>query len=398
MTDKLVCGESTFGDAFDSINELILGNNKQSVTPYDRTDDPSIATVIASTDTTGLTKNVYYFASPELFRLNGYVKLDNDEISGIRLLQANGGDSGHINFEGENWWQTSATISFNVNCESCFIVTKSTTGLKSIRINGKYLDRNSNITAVASTFGYLVTFPSRATYEIEVLTTMENGSFKGVKVKEIDSVTAPSKSGVKTMYVGDSYSVDENVKICGNSWPEQVSLKMGWDNYLVSGIGGTGFISDNATSTNYIERISDVQAFLPDVLYVAATINDGSFLVTLQAAVVTYINAVRAIVPNCIIIIVGANGSVDSAFDAVGAEATTKLGYDELISSGVTDLYFMPSATNAVPLVSGTGDEGAPDGTGNADIFISDDNVHTSFDGQIHYASQVIKFTEELFT
>lgn len=149
---------------------------------------------------------------------------------------------------------------------------------------------------------------------------------------------------------------------------------IGCDDVANLGLGGTGFIAGTSMLGTYIQRIQDVTAINPDVVYIAGAKNDapGPALVT---AAVLYYQALRAALPNAMIIQTGTYGGTSpSALAAIDASLISAVA-----QFGDSNTYFIPASTDNPPWGTGTGWQGALSGAGNNDIYIGPtDNTHPS--------------------
>jgi len=121
----------------------------------------------------------------------------------------------------------------------------------------------------------------------------------------------PPNHSVKIALEGDS--ITDMTGIGAFSWSARIEVALneylGCQNILNNAIGGTGLIANNSgTATTYIQRLPDIVAFNPDILIINGVHNDsGAASATRIAAMLTYLAAVRAALPNCSIGIIGSN-------------------------------------------------------------------------------------------
>lgn len=174
--------------------------------------------------------------------------------------------------------------------------------------------------------------------------------------------------------VGDSF-------IGGSSWHpgtnersvhHRLAYQLGATQYQADGVGGSGYISSGSEtpfgSATRLARISTAA----DIIVIAGGINDTA--TGLQAAVVSYLQAVRARCPNALIVVCG------SWAGNTGPSATI-LDKENQISAAVTQLadpriVFVPISTANNAVTFGTGNVSALANNGNSDVYTSPDGIH----------------------
>lgn len=158
----------------------------------------------------------------------------------------------------------------------------------------------------------------------------------------------------------------------------QLGSLIGCDHIVSLGVGGTGYIAAGA-GYNYIGRLRDIVRVNPDVLYMANNFNDsGSTSAQRAAAVLSYLQGVRAVLPNGIIILGGTVGGTSPTNNAL-LETDIATGVAQF---GDRNTFFLPMATDPTPYETGTGNLGATNGSGNNDIYKGpSDTTHLSFMG-----------------
>ena len=159
---------------------------------------------------------------------------------------------------------------------------------------------------------------------------------------------------------------------------------VGCDDVSNLGVGGSGFIAGNGTTVlPYIQRIADLVALQPDVVYIGGAQNDGGQGAAIQTAALAYYQAVRAALPSAMIIQAGTySGSTLAVLQATDAYLQAAV-----VASGDKNIYFLPTSTDTPTWNSGTGNLGAVANNGSNDIYIGpSDSVHPSQQGTIYLA------------
>jgi hypothetical protein len=205
-----------------------------------------------------------------------------------------------------------------------------------------------------------------------------------------DSVFASSNpNGYRMCIVGDSITAGSSSgpSIAGNSFAYQFANLIGCNDVVQNAAGGTGFTVDSSGSQlTYIGRVADVIDLAPDIVYIHGAYNDQpTASATRIAAMVAYMRAVRAGLPNAIIIITGTyGGAIIASMIAVENDQITAV---EQFADNRT--YFIPVSTDVIPWMSGTGNLTAPNGSGNSDIYVGpSDAAHPSNMGISYWAKR----------
>jgi lysophospholipase L1-like esterase len=222
-----------------------------------------------------------------------------------------------------------------------------------------------------------------------------NDSFYGVYTKPTDRVW-PVKSKTNVVWVGDSL-------IAGaNSFPSymsadvctRVAQQTGIFDVVNCGSGGTGFIADNGgNKTNHNNRLSDFTAHNPDVLIIAGCHNDAGYTDVEQLSAYTqFLNAFRAAMPDCRIIVFGTcYGSTADPSSFENADNNLKQAIDTI---GDDNTEWVPVATSPSPWIFGVGNDSDQRGEGNVDFFQSNDSTHPNQVGIFYradnYATEIL--------
>jgi lysophospholipase L1-like esterase len=118
-------------------------------------------------------------------------------------------------------------------------------------------------------------------------------------------------SDYKIAIEGDSIFDNTFIASFHYSWRTEQAFGnlLGCGNVYSNTIGGTGLISDQSgTATTYIQRLSDIVSFNPDLLIIGGCHNDvGQTSTVRKAAMLAYLKAVRSALPNVVVAIFGTN-------------------------------------------------------------------------------------------
>ncbi len=195
--------------------------------------------------------------------------------------------------------------------------------------------------------------------------------------------------------------------ICGSSYisgsaQHPVTQSLGWGaltakllncvDYWQDSFGaGTGYSTVNPYI--YPSRVLSLLQYNPDVVVVAGGgINDRNVVgITSgieQTNVLTYLQTVRAALPNAIIMVIGSEagavGPSNAIFQMEAAMAAAVVQFAD------PWCFFIPqSSTSAEKAwMSGTGTTAATNGSGNSDVYIGADGIHPVQAGCLYYAQQ----------
>jgi lysophospholipase L1-like esterase len=216
--------------------------------------------------------------------------------------------------------------------------------------------------------------------------------------------------------VGDSQSVRYANTYSGlDTYPVIAQRLLGLPDAVCSGWPSTGFTaSAGITNNTYLGRAilgtnglnGDLiihNAYRPiNYIVVQGSTNDnndstgaqngGQAPTAVQAAALTFFQAVRTYFPTIPIFVTGvlvAGGRPASAAQ-IANENAVAAAVAQRAASGDELIFFFPistAANNAAPFFTGTGNEGAPTGSGNSDWDVGTDGVHLNTRGHYVYAN-----------
>ncbi|MGH6838717.1 MAG: SGNH/GDSL hydrolase family protein [Methylocella sp.] len=282
-----------------------------------------------------------------------------------------------------------------------------------IIVNGMYIDSIIQLSNSGNSF-YTIDFSNvtsftgidaAAGYQRNTITIDCDGGqdFKAVNCLPTSTLSYPDvKDNFTTAFIGDSQGGSGGPSpTLQSAFPWQMMHLMGLPDMQNCSIGGTG-LANAGTATNYGgHAIADLQyqnSFRPiGLIIVQLSANDHDITgllpnPALKAASLTFFQALRAAFPSVPIVATGVvtGGavalSVNQAIEAVSAANIATLQ-----AAGDSMLFYVPASLDpGGAWITGTGHVGAPNGTGNADVDISSDNLHMSPSGQSLYARKAM--------
>jgi lysophospholipase L1-like esterase len=282
-----------------------------------------------------------------------------------------------------------------------------------IIINGRYIDSSIQLANGGNSF-FTIDFSNVTSqtgidaaigYQRNTITIDCNGAqdFKGVNCLPTGTLSYPTTpDNFTAAIIGDSQGGG------GGPSPTQQSA-FGWQMMYLMGlpdlqncsIGGTGFVAAN-TATNYGgHAIADLEyqnAFRPiGLIFVQLSANDHDITDLLSAPglaanSLAFFQALRAAFPSVPIVATGVvtGGAVALSVNQ-SIEAISAANISTLQAAGDSMLFYVPASLDpGGAWITGTGNTGAPNGTGNADFDISSDNLHMTEAGQSLYARKAM--------
>jgi len=283
------------------------------------------------------------------------------------------------------------------------ILTKYSSGGYRIKVDGQYAatgtkGRNSPSFGTNGEIYIPIDWTGVRKLRLYELECDPNVYFMGVRTDKISTVFKSDgfDDNIRHMVITDSYGDDPNV-LTTDLQPGFAGILAnisGIRNTLVSSSGATGYISTaSGTRYNAIQRLIDVQNFMPHKVTVALGVNDTQQAIYVNQANMTqkvndYFDALQAIVPNALITVIGP-----------WAKTTAAPGSDlDIVRNGIkaacgrSNMRFIDSVAHN--WFTGNASKSAPLGNGNSDIMIGNaggsDTFHPSSpDGVIYLAQRV---------
>ena len=217
-----------------------------------------------------------------------------------------------------------------------------------------------------------------------------------VKVNPLYNVwrPGPNPGAVRLISVGDSIDAETGNTLTGPySWQWTAARMLGFDDVRACSLGGTGFLADNAGAGNTFGsagRLNDVESHHvagQSIIALGLTQNDQTFAgSTLQAAVLSTLQAYRTRFPTTPIILTGVSAS--SSGPSAGRVLVETDGLAAFTAWADGQSWFIPQTpSTTVSWENGTGTTAAPTGTGNRDRFGSD-AAHPNSAGHLYIGSR----------
>lgn len=224
------------------------------------------------------------------------------------------------------------------------------------------------------------TFPTRATRALRFETV---NPFLGIAVGPTDDVQAGVVTKPRTIIIGDSFTEGPGNERQG--YAGLLEYMLDWDVWI-SGSGGTGYIRDKVDSgrVNIEDRLgTDLLPWSPEIVVFAAGINDMDFDASdVGAAAGRCYAAVRDNLPDAELIVISPfwknefpTYAMWRVADAIKAAA---------LAAGATYIDLLRPI-----LWTGTGNEGAPTGSGTSDLYVASDGTHATLAGHRAIADRI---------
>jgi lysophospholipase L1-like esterase len=219
-------------------------------------------------------------------------------------------------------------------------------------------------------------------------TTLDASTLIGGLIIEPTATLGPPirHSPVKGAVLGDSLGEGRDADDRSRGYVQRTFRLLGYDDVVSVSLGGTGVLTDGGNAGGkYIERAPALYAFVPDIVVVQASVNDGTpngagGLV--QPAATTLLNDIKSNLPNAYIFVLGILYANDFTAQYLAVHNEWKAA---CATVGVT---FIDTQN---PLLSwGSGRVGATTGDGPADLFANTgaSNPHPSQAGHDNNANR----------
>lgn len=226
-----------------------------------------------------------------------------------------------------------------------------------------------------------ITFATRAPRLIEFISGNPLGK---IRTAVTDTIWKPAPlTGPRCIILGDSYTGGTGADAPGiTHWVQKFASIMGWPDTWSAGVGGSGYLNPG-TGTTFRSRVAaDVSANNPDIVIVVGGHNDSTYTpAAIQAEAQLLFQAIKQGSPAAKLIVVGPLGApnAQSTYSAMqSAIFSAAQGYANLTVDTVTKSWF-----------TGTGYQGATNGSGNCDYYIYTDNIHPSQAGHEYIARRI---------
>lgn len=363
---------------------------------------PSIT--LSSTTPSGLTSLIAANSAAPYFYFTGGVPTTGTGTNqycfpALTVSATTGGNVTANSITGLHQQNRSFAVTFETDAPKFAIGKNNSSTPFRVIVDGRYVDLSATSYGAANPCWVVVDFTSaggrkrrRITYECAA-----DSNFAGVRVGPLDTVWTPDKSdAIRFLMSGSSYVDGGNSFpiLGGIDIPNLIAKRLGWSDPWNVGIGGTGFISQGAGNAFYtnLGRVSDVLNNSPNILIAEGLINDtGSSAATVTAAVLTYLQTVRAAKPTLPIIVLGAFPTQTGPSAAVLATEAAGLAAVTSFADNLT--WFCPIANDPLgPWQSGSGKVTATSGSGNNDVYMSSDGTHYTQPGLDYLSQRIVNF------
>lgn len=256
-----------------------------------------------------------------------------------------------------------------------------------VEVDGRFISlQELPNNAGGGNFWKTITFAKRKVRKWTVrYNTANNGNHAGVYIDYTCTCwfTPTINTKLKVLAVTDSFGGGgvNNRK----SWIQVAYAKLGFQNLYIDTRGSTGFTTYSGSEYGSAGRLAYITSIMPDIVHVQCSVNDAAGTSPQQAALTSavnaYIAAIRAIVPNALIIVSGVMGQGTS--ETTG-ESTVRLA---LAALQATDkrLLFIPVSGDGTKFISGAGSPIDIRNDGNCDAYMGADKVHPNTRGHTEY-------------
>ncbi|CUT12549.1 hypothetical protein BF49_3629 [Bradyrhizobium sp.] len=176
-----------------------------------------------------------------------------------------------------------------------------------LKIDDQYVSLTpASVPTSANFYYYNVSFAAPGWHRVEIIID-QNFLFNGIWTGVTDSVMPCAVRGPRVLYVADSFGEGSGAIFPGSAIAQRVFENLGWNNYICSGVGGTGLLATFGTSTKYRDRFAtDVLPYVPDVVVLQGSTNDsaGGFTpMQMSNECTAIIEALKSALPNVVPII-----------------------------------------------------------------------------------------------
>lgn len=226
-----------------------------------------------------------------------------------------------------------------------------------------------------------ITFASRAPRLIEFVS---GNPFGKVRTAVTDTIWKPAPLyGPRCIILGDSYTGGTGADASGiTGWVQKFSSLMGWPDTWQAGVGGSGYLNAGQ-GAKFRDRVAaDITANNPDIVIVVGGHNDTSYTASqIQTEAQLLFQAIKSGSPGTKLIVVGPLGAPNAQ--------STYSAIQTAIFAAATNLANLTIDTVTKSWFTGTGYQGATNGSGNTDFYIWTDNVHPSQAGHEYLARRI---------
>lgn len=219
----------------------------------------------------------------------------------------------------------------------------------------------------------------------------------GVTVSPDATIMPPgTRRKPRCAVLGDSHTEGTQGLWTWTAWQHHMGVRLDWDvNSYAS--GGTGYLATGGGGkVKYRDRIVDIPNTV-DVIIIAGGYNDiGSFApAAVQNEAMLLFTALQNSHPNARIIAL--SPFVSSGVTAADSRTAMRDAIQAACTAAGVAFIDVIGYPNRPSMITGTGKVGATNGTGNADIYVSNDGVHYSAAGYEFIGNYVASRIQEFY-
>jgi hypothetical protein len=298
-----------------------------------------------------------------------------------------------------NYW----AIDFEIDAQAFEVQSQGapTGGKFRIIIDGEYQSAGptTGTTGGGGVYYFKVDFGAKGVHHV-VIEGDFGFKFGGIVIANTDSAWRSSTPvGPRITWVGDSYTAGTGSAGAGASFgPDSLSVQsmqlLGWRDIQIDGESGTGYLKTNGSQPKFRDRLADI--ILPpqaDYTIVAGGINDVSTFTApqIEDEATALFDGILSGNPNTKLIVLSnflPNGSPpQNQIDARNAIKSAATGRAHLF---IDTIGATVAGANTLGWITGTGSVASPNGTGNADAYItSSGDVHPLKAGHAYYGRRI---------
>lgn len=299
---------------------------------------------------------------------------------------------------GQGTW----SVEFGTDAQTFQVRTKNITETNRYRLSidgRKVTDLMQSANTTGSGAGNLITIDLGSATPRRIRFDFATFPFGGVYIPPTRRIWAVPLHGRRAAVLGDSISdgSSQNAGAGCGTWVDRYARLMGYPDMWRQGRGGTGYITPGSFATFQTRVAEDVAPWDFSELIIAGGFNDsaGSQSAIATAADLLY-ETVQVALPRCEIIVIGCwapsgspgSGQVNTNATLRAAALNAGLPFIDMQSGDVLNGDGDVVASQG-SWITGTGNTGAPTGTGNADLYIGTDGIHPNDAGHVYLSRRV---------
>lgn len=293
---------------------------------------------------------------------------------------SNSGSGGNVDGgESANTWR----VAFDTDADVVSIGVLTGVGYRFI-VNNEYISK-SEFTFASGGIQYLTLDFGSSENRTIMVEGYSAGGFTAAAVDLNYKIYKSNLSDKRIIVVGDSFTEGTGATIPAAGMKTYLADYLGVPDLWASGSGGTGYTNSGSGQYNFAGRLTDWTANAPDIVMFMGGINDVDNS-GYQAAVQAVIHNTRLALPDAIIMVFGTfAGSTGPGSTIIDKENKQKAA---VLAEADPLTVFIPISTDIPAWVTGNGNTGAQNNSGNADIVVGSDGTHSSNYGQKYYGKR----------